>query len=428
MRACGLVLTGLSLLAVVPYLRTLTLPFIADDYVQIWLGRNFAPPDRWTALASDALYRCRATSIFLTYWTERAFGLHPMIFNASNLLVHIANTCLVFALGLWRPIGWRLAAVAAAFFAVYEGHQEAVVWYAALPETLVFFFSLSAFLFWVLWIQRRSPACLAASFAAFLLALASKESGAAVAALVLLPVWTERPPLRRWLPAWLAFAAAALFYVVLMFTAEGDYLHLRDGAFTPGFHFLLVLGNSFARMFWIWGWLALLALALWRERGRARLLGLAAAWAVITFLPYSFLSYMNRVPSRHTYLASVALAWVVAAALLALWDRAGTRRAWAAGTVAVVMLLHNCGWIWFRKYHQFAERARPTEEFVAFVRSRPDPIYVHCFRYPVLVAIWAADMRLGRKVLPLTSFEDVRGVVYCAGGHHPNAIVAANGR
>lgn len=425
-KTLGALLAGLAILAALPYLRTVTLPPISDDYTQIWLGRHYGPFDRWPALAEDALYRCRAISILLTWWTERVFGVQPLVFNISNLLVHILNTWLVFALGAWRAIGWRLAAVAAAFFAIYEGHQEAVVWYAALPETTVFLFAVSAFLLWVLWIQRGSRWWLLASFAAFLLAMGSKESGAAVAGLVLIPVWTGRVPLRRWVLPWLVFLASALAYAALIFAAKTDHLHLNDGTFTLGPHFLAVMGNSFARMLWVWGWLSVVVLGLWRERGRLELLLVALAWAAIAFLPYSFITYMPRVPSRHTYFASVALAWVVGAALLALWNRAGSRRAWAVGAVAAVLLLHNCGWVWTRKYDQFADRARPTEKLLEFVKTAKGPVYVHCFPYPVLVAIWAADMRLGREVIYVQSPDHVHGPVFCLPEHRRAPLVAAS--
>ena len=143
---------------------------------------------------ATSLYRCRATSIVLTYWTERFFGLAPLVYNLSSVLLHIFNTWLVFALGMWRPIGWRVSALAAAFFAVYEGHQEAVIWYAAIPELLVFFFSLVSLLLWMLWIRTGRRLYAAGSFFAFLLALLSKEPGVAVVPLLLLPVWTERVP------------------------------------------------------------------------------------------------------------------------------------------------------------------------------------------------------------------------------------------
>src|SRR6185436_7522421 len=121
---------GLSLLA---YLWAFEVPMIADTYVQIRLARDFGPVSGWSSLAADALYRCRATSLVLTYWTERLFGLNPSAFNLSSLLFHIFNSWLVFALGCWRVIGWRVSAVAACYFAVCQQHQEAVIWYAALP-------------------------------------------------------------------------------------------------------------------------------------------------------------------------------------------------------------------------------------------------------------------------------------------------------
>jgi hypothetical protein len=55
--------------------------------------------------AGDPLYRCRATSLVITYWTERLFGLNALAFNASSLLLHILNTWLVLALGRWKVVG-----------------------------------------------------------------------------------------------------------------------------------------------------------------------------------------------------------------------------------------------------------------------------------------------------------------------------------
>ncbi|MGC8791781.1 MAG: hypothetical protein ACP5U2_00140, partial [Bryobacteraceae bacterium] len=51
------VLAGLALLCVLAYLPSLALPFIADDYVQIRLARDWGPPSGWPSLAADALYR-----------------------------------------------------------------------------------------------------------------------------------------------------------------------------------------------------------------------------------------------------------------------------------------------------------------------------------------------------------------------------------
>ena len=201
-----IILAAVAVLSIAAYLRAATLPFIADDYVQIWLGRLFAPIAGWKELAADPLYRCRSTSLLVTYWTERAFGLNPIVCNWSSIILHVFNTWLVFGLGLWRPIGWRLSAVAAGFFAVYAGHQEAVIWYSALPELLVFFFSVAAFLSWVIWIERGGKLYIAAMLVLFVLALLSKESAVVLVPLMLLPIWFGKVGLRRWLGPWSAVA------------------------------------------------------------------------------------------------------------------------------------------------------------------------------------------------------------------------------
>ncbi len=86
----------LSLLAVLTYLPVLTQPFLSDDYIQIHLGRFYGPVSAWPALAADALYRCRATSIILTHWTEQALGLAPLGFYLTAIALHAAATCLLY--------------------------------------------------------------------------------------------------------------------------------------------------------------------------------------------------------------------------------------------------------------------------------------------------------------------------------------------
>jgi hypothetical protein len=419
-RTGGAVLAALAVLCVVPYLRALGLPYISDDYLQVWLGRHYGPVAAWPDLAGDALYRCRATSIVLTYWTERFFGLTPLAYNLSSLLLHIFNTWLVFALGMWRPIGWRVSAVAAAFFAIYEGHQEAVIWYAAIPELLVFFFSLASLLLWMLWLRSSRRLYAAGSFFLFLLALLSKEPGVAVVPLLLLPVWTERVPLRRWLGPWLAFAATAGAYTLMTFAGKDGHQHFHDGTFSLSAPVALVMANSMARMMWIWGLAALAAVAAWRVRRWRGLLLLALGWGIITLLPYSFLTYMPRVPSRHTYFASAALGWIVAAGLLTVMER--WRRS-AVVALMALMLVHNSAWIWTRKQHQFLERAAPTENFLSFVRENKGEIYVHCFPYHDSLAVIAAEVALKREVH--TGQPRPGAAVFCWESHAAAVAMAA---
>ena len=396
--AAGLAALAISALAVLAYARSLSLPFISDDYIQIWLARDYGPSSGWGRLMHDVLYRCRATSLILTYWTERWFGADPLPFNLSSLAIHILNSLLVFALGLWRPIGWKVAAVAAGVFAVVQCHQEAVIWYAALPELLVFFFTVASFLGFVLWLQSapRRGVFYWCSLAAFVLALASKESGVVAAPLVLFAALIERPWRPSVLLRTLPFALGAAAYFGLILAGKDSHMHFHDaGTFSLSAPFAAVLLRSSLRMLWFWGAASLVALAVWKARRRAPLLGIAAVWSTITFLPYSFLTYMPFVPSRHTYLASVGLALVIAAALLEL--RARSRAAYgyrAVAGVAAILVAQQCSYLWIRKQAQFQVRAWPTEKLVEIAAEAKSPLRVKCFPYDKSIADTALRIRL----------------------------------
>lgn len=372
MRARLVVCAGLAVLAVVAYWPALLQPYIADDYVQVNFARRWGPMSGWASLAQDALYRCRATSLVMTWWTESLFGNNAAVLYASSILMHVVNTLLVAATGFWPWIGWRIAVPAAAFFAVAECHNEAVMWYAALPELLVFFWILVCMHIWVLWLRTDRAGWYAALTGAYLMALASKESAAIVpvlmaASLVLGRDW------RRLL--WITpFFAIAGLYAWGIAAARSDHLHLNDGTFSPHAPVLLTLRNSIGRLLWVWGYVALAL--IWKKR----LTWWALAWIVLTFLPYSFLTYMPRVPSRHTYLASAGLALLVGSAWVALRD-SGRLRTPALIAVAAIVLGANLGYLWTRKRSQFLERARPTEALKELARTRSGPIHVRSFPY-----------------------------------------------
>jgi len=391
-RAARWGLLALAVLAILPYAVVLDQPFVSDDYLQVALGRQYGPVSGWSALAGDVLYRARATSLVITYWTERFFGFSPLPFYASAILLHVLNTWLVFALSSRLGLGRRMALCAAAFFAIYEGHQEAVMWYAALPELLVFTFSLITLILWSRWLSARSgrPLYYAGALLAFTLALLSKEPAVAVVPLLGVLSWRQR---RAW--RWIApFALVAVGY--LTFAGRDVHQHFHDGTFSLAAPFWFTVLNSLGGLVWFWGLLSLVTLAVWPRWRDGRIALLALMWIVIAFLPYSFLAYMPRVPSRHTYLASVGLAWIVAAAFLALRRRFRTACQWLAPAVVAVVLLHNCGYIWIKKQAQFMERAQPTEALVEAARRATGPIVVRCYPYKAQAAQLALQMRLGR--------------------------------
>jgi hypothetical protein len=390
-------LAALAALAVLPYLRSAGLPLLTDDHLQVLLSRQWGPPSGWPSLMHDALYRSRATSLLATHWTEMAVGVSPIAFHLTSLALHILNTWLVLLLGSWPAIGWRRAALAAGFFAVYEGHQEAVIWYAALPELLVFAFGMASFLCWVAWLEsgQAKTRWLAASFAAFVLALYSKESAVLVVPLMALPLAIRRENLRRAALALLPFAASAALYFAAIHAASAGHQHFHDGTFDLRAPFIRTIAISTLRLYWFWGLLAVVALAVAGSKDRLRTLALGIAWSSIAFLPYSFLTYMKAIPSRHTYFASVGVALVVAAGLLA-FSRMFPRQRWPVLAILAVMALHNAAYVTVWKHRQFVERAAPVVAVVNAARAAAGTIYVHCFPFPFHAADAASEVEAGK--------------------------------
>ncbi len=411
----GLLLAALAILA---YLPAQSLPLIEDDYGQIHFAREFGPVSGWRALASDELYRCRATSLILTYWTDKAFGLSPLAFNLSSLALHVLNVWLIFGLGAWKKIGWRYSAVAAGFFAVYEGHQEAVIWYAAIHELVHLVFALLCVHCWLRWLGSARTRFLLGGFGFYVLALLSKESAVALVPLLILLAVFERAKWRRVLLSTFPFAVVAVGYFLLIYANRATHLHFNDaGTFSLHAPFWITWTHSMGRLLWIWGWLSALALIVWRAPDRTRLAIMGAAWAGIALLPYCFLTYMSRVPSRHTYFASVGLAIVVSAGFWAVRERFQARP-WLSWGLAAVVVVHNCAYLWIRKQVQFLERAAPTEKLLVFASQVEGPVYIHCFPIGMEDAQWALELRLNKHAYPMISGRSLseikdRSSVFC---------------
>jgi hypothetical protein len=402
----GAAVTGLSLLA---YWRSLGLPFISDDYIQIQLARQYGPLANWSDLANDVLYRSRATSLVLTYWLEKAVGLDPAAFRLASLVLHIFNGWLILGLGAWRVIGWRAAGVAALFFAASQRHSEAVIWFAAVPELLVFLFAVGAFLSWTQWMKSSSAAWYVATLGCFVLALLSKESAVALIPLMGLALMLEHK-LHHWKIV-VPFAALSALYFAGIFAARNQHLHFNDGTFSLSAPFVQVLTRSSAGLLWEWGVIAMLAagFGFLRPRGRVWLLGLA--WVPLALLPYSFLTYMTRVPSRHTYLASVGLALIVGSGWVAL--RKAGHRAWIAPAVALLSIAHQAGYIWTVQHDRYVVRAQPTELLLESALTEANAVQAACFPYSRFVAEAALLIRYPERS-GLRYEEHAAGVDLCA--------------
>src|ERR1700683_3249663 len=160
----------LAALCVLAYAPALNLPLIEDDYPNIAQAQLFGG---YAAPLANPIFRLRTTSYWAMLPLWRAVQLAPLAYHLTSLILHIANTWLVFFACLAWPRMRHAALWAAGFFAVHEGHQEAVMWFSAIAELLQFFFGGLALVLWM-----RGRRWIVPSLLCFALALVSKESAA----------------------------------------------------------------------------------------------------------------------------------------------------------------------------------------------------------------------------------------------------------
>ena len=122
----------------------------------------------------------------LTYALDyAAWGLSPIGFHATNLLLHFLCSLLVYFLCLGEEIGRRSALAGALLFAVHPVHVESVAWISGRTDLLAALFALLAF-----HLHRRASAAprsggrRTAALSSFALALFCKEMAATLPLLV----------------------------------------------------------------------------------------------------------------------------------------------------------------------------------------------------------------------------------------------------
>jgi hypothetical protein len=149
---------------------------------------------RWAFTASDV-----GTWHPLTWISHivdtRLFGLDPRGHHAVGLLIHVANTLLLFFVlhGLTGAL-WR-SGIVAALFAVHPLHVESVAWASERKDLLAALFCLLATVAYLRHARRPSFGRYLTVAALFVLGLLSKPSAVTLPLLfLLLDFW----PLGRW--------------------------------------------------------------------------------------------------------------------------------------------------------------------------------------------------------------------------------------
>jgi Flp pilus assembly protein TadD len=169
--------------------------FLWDDDAYIINNELLTAPDGWQriwfSLDSPSQYFPLTYSIFRiehTLWGVNTTGYHWV-----NLLLHVANALLVWALlaRLRIPSPW----LAAAIFALHPVQVESVAWISERKNVLMAFFFLLTLIAWIAFLDERTKRpwlfyCLA--LVLYVLALSAKATACTLPAALFLILWLQK--------------------------------------------------------------------------------------------------------------------------------------------------------------------------------------------------------------------------------------------
>jgi tetratricopeptide (TPR) repeat protein len=245
----------IALAGIIVYANTFGNEFVYDDlalvvkndYIKSW---QHIPSIFTTDLFSGAgessnFYRpIQALSYTFDYSLWR---LTPVGYHLSNLLFHILNACLVFALIDFLLKDKKVSLITSLLFVVHPVHTQAVTYVSGRADLLAaFFFLLSIILFakHFYYPDRRRVYCYIGSLFAFIFAPLSKEPTLVLPLVLILYLFSFHPAPGKVKTSWsklvwrvLPFFLLAGLYIALRLsvlnffgeslTTEGIPLHLR---------------------------------------------------------------------------------------------------------------------------------------------------------------------------------------------------------
>ena len=126
----------------------------------------------------------------LSYWLDnRLWGMEPVAMHLESILLHCANSLLVFLLArkVSNDLGKKFPLIpmlTALLFALHPVNVEAVTWIAGRTDPLLALFVLSASYFWLRWLDEPRWRDMVATLVLFGAALLTKETALAFGAVV----------------------------------------------------------------------------------------------------------------------------------------------------------------------------------------------------------------------------------------------------
>ncbi|HZQ90357.1 MAG TPA: tetratricopeptide repeat protein [Terriglobales bacterium] len=230
-----ILLAFVLLAAFLPYVGTLRYDWVYDDggqivynpLVQSW---RFAPrylvEHMWSNQINVPPNYYRPMFLLWCLLNYSAFGLNPMWWHLSTLVLHLLSTALLFYLARQLLRDDFSATIAALIFGVHPIHIESVAWISGVTDPLLAMFFFGGLLCYLSFRDGRRWGWLLASLALYFFAMGSKETGIVLPLVLLGYEWTvgeKERRRRRSVAVTAAYGAVAALYLGLRFRALSTF-------------------------------------------------------------------------------------------------------------------------------------------------------------------------------------------------------------
>mgnify|MGYP001047058494 CR=1 FL=1 len=227
---------ALGLLTAAAFWRTLYFFFLSDDFVLVKAGNSSSLGNLHHLFAGDAAYGFyRPITKLSLVLTSKWAKWDPAAWHASALILHSANSILVFLLARGLCASPLAAFFAAALFSLHGTRPETAVWISGRFDLLATLFTLCGLLFFLSSLKEteiKRWVCGLAASACMVLAILSKESAYIFPLLLGLALILEgeSPRKRVGIMACFLLIAAGLFVQRwLLLGGIGGYRHAGTG-------------------------------------------------------------------------------------------------------------------------------------------------------------------------------------------------------
>ncbi len=324
---------ALAALSYVTYYPGVRMGFYLDDYVYLERAGRTAWSNALVQIFDPRVqmqwYRpLQAIQFFLQF---QFFGGNADVFHVINITFHVINVLLLYALA-WRVSKkWLIGFASAFFYATFSVYPSGINW-VGIVDPLATIFYLLAMWFWLTYLEREDWQHYAVTFAAFVLALMSKQLSVTLpVVLFLMEWWLLAKPLSipRAIRRYSLFVAGAIAFTLIQYLTPSTHTFASVFGWQFGATMAFILVQYLVLFFFPWGvfpsidlnqvdvgsaltyaWVmvALILIGVaWRKRSRALLfIGAFALMNLLPVLPFPFIE------NRYLYLPIMAAAVILA--------------------------------------------------------------------------------------------------------------------